>query len=424
MVIALPSLGYSHDRSDREQRDDRDDLTPENDPIEIDRWPPAHLVSADQEGANRAVAQAKAVGPNGPADPAGRSRSRPTRRQLFTVWSHRGSQSRIDATPGQHHEEDPRSVERRDAGDVHPGESPGKSVLLFVHGGPGMPEYWLTQRYAFHLDELFTVAWWEQRGSGLSYEPGIPAKEMTSERFVADTLAVSNHLRDRSGTEKIYLMAHSWGSYIGLQAAAQAPAVYHAYVGVAQITHQIESEALAYEYMLQQYRKLGQTKMVRRLEAAPVTPTTIPLPASYDAVRDRAMHGLGVGTTRDMKSVVTGLFLPSWRFPEYTLREKANLWRGKIFSRRSGLWNRMLEADLTRRVPALGLPAYFLHGRHDYTVSYVLSRGYAQHLVAPLKGFYTFENSAHSPMFEEPERTLRILREEVLPGRNHLADPE
>jgi len=304
------------------------------------------------------------------------------------------------------------------------GESPGKPVLLFVHGGPGMPEYWLTQRYPFQLDELFTVAWWEQRGSGLSYEPGIPAKEMTSERFVADTLAVSNHLRDRSGTEKIYLMAHSWGSYIGLQAAAQAPALYHAYVGVAQITHQIESEALAYEYMLQQYRKLGQTKMVRRLEAAPVTPTTIPLPASYDAVRDRAMHGLGVGTTRDMKSVVTGLFLPSWRFPEYTLREKANLWRGKIFSRRSGLWNRMLEADLTRRVPALGLPAYFLHGRHDYTVSYVLSRAYAQHLVAPLKGFYTFENSAHSPMFEEPERTLRILREDVLPGRNHLADPE
>jgi hypothetical protein len=41
-----------------------------------------------------------------------------------------------------------------------------------------------------------------------------------------------------------------------------------------------------------------------------------------------------------------------------------------------------------------------------------------------LKGFYTFENSAHSPMFEEPERTLRILREDVLPGRNHLADPE
>jgi pimeloyl-ACP methyl ester carboxylesterase len=302
------------------------------------------------------------------------------------------------------------------------GESPGKPVLLFVHGGPGMPEYWLTRRYPFRLHELFTVAWWEQLGSGLSYERGIPREAMTSERFVSDTLAVSNHLRHRSGQARIYLMAHSWGSYIGLQAVAQAPELYHAYIGVAQITHQIESEELAYQFMLQRYRELGKSKMVRRLEAAPVTQATIPLPAPYDAVRDRAMHGLGVGTTRDMRSVVTGLFLPSWRFPEYTLREKVNLWRGKTFSRHSGLWNEMLAADLRTRVPELRLPAYFLHGRHDYTVSYELSKAYARQLVAPLKGFYTFLDSAHSPMFEEPVRTLKILREDVLSSRNHLAD--
>ena len=41
------------------------------------------------------------------------------------------------------------------------GEAADKPVLLFVHGGPGMPEYWLTQRYPVQLDELFTVAWWE-----------------------------------------------------------------------------------------------------------------------------------------------------------------------------------------------------------------------------------------------------------------------
>ena len=217
-------------------------------------------------------------------------------------------------------------------------------------------------------------------------------------------------------------MAHSWGSYIGLQAAEQSPELYRAYIGVAQITHQIESEALAYEYMLQRYRELGKTRIVRRLEASPVTEETIPLPDSYDAVRDRAMDRLGVGTARDMRSVVTGLFLPSWRSPEYTPREKVNLWRGKIFSRRSGLRNEMLAADLTKRVPALRLPAYFLHGRHDYTVAYELSRAYVRQLAAPLKGFYTYEHSAHSPMFEEPDRTLRILSEDVLPGRNDLAD--
>jgi pimeloyl-ACP methyl ester carboxylesterase len=300
----------------------------------------------------------------------------------------------------------------------------GKPVLLFVHGGPGMPEYWLTHRYPFPVDRHFTVAWWEQRGSGLSYERGIPPEEMTSDRFVADTLAVSSQLRDRFGQEKIYLMAHSWGSYLGIQAAAAAPELYHAYVGVAQITHQIASETLAYRYMLACYRERGDTRMVRRLEAAPVTETTIPLPRSYDVVRDRAMHRLGIGTTRNMRSVVTGLFLPSWSSPAHGLGEKVNLWRGKLFSRRSGLWNEMLATDLRARVPALRVPAYFLHGRYDYTVAYELSRAYVQHLAAPMKGFYTFHHSAHGPMFEEPERAMRILSEDVLRGRHDLADPE
>jgi len=302
------------------------------------------------------------------------------------------------------------------------GDDLRRPVLLFVHGGPGMPEYWLTQRRPIALEELFTVAWWEQRGAGLSYRPHIPADEMTGERFVSDTIAVTNYLRERFGTQKVYLMAHSWGSYIGLLAASRAPELYHAYIGIAQMTHQIRSEALAYEHMLNGYRELGDARMVRRLEEAPVTDSTIPLPGSYMTVRDRAMHRLGVGTTRDMRSVVTGLFLPSWRFPGYTLREKVNLWRGKVFSRRSALWNEMLATDLTERVAGLRLPAYFLHGRHDYTASYEMAKAYARRLVAPVKGFYTFERSAHSPMFEEPERTLRILREDVLTGGARLAD--
>jgi pimeloyl-ACP methyl ester carboxylesterase len=123
-------------------------------------------------------------------------------------------------------------------------------VLLFVHGGRGMPEYWLTQRYPIGLEDHFTVVWWEQRGAGLSYSVDIAPETMTAEQFVDDTIEVTNYLRDRFGKEKIYLMAHSWGSYIGIQAAAQEPDLYYAYIGIGQITHQIQSEQLAYQYAL------------------------------------------------------------------------------------------------------------------------------------------------------------------------------
>ena len=70
----------------------------------------------------------------------------------------------------------------------------------------------------------------------------------------------------------------------------------------------------------------------------------------------------------------------------------------------------------------LEIPVYFLHGLHDYTCAYPLARDYFEKLEAPVKGFYTFEGSAHSPMFEEPEKVQMILLEDVLTGTNNLAE--
>jgi hypothetical protein len=41
---------------------------------------------------------------------------------------------------------------------------------------------------------------------------------------------------------------------------------------------------------------------------------------------------------------------------------------------------------------------------------------------APVKGFYTFHHSAHSPMFEEPAWMREIMHGDVLRGTTMLAD--
>jgi pimeloyl-ACP methyl ester carboxylesterase len=216
-------------------------------------------------------------------------------------------------------------------------------------------------------------------------------------------------------------MGHSGGTFVGIQAAARAPELYHAYIGVAQMADQRESERLAYEFMLEQFRHNGNKQMVRKLEAAPVTRTG-GIPVAYLVLRDSAMHSLGIGTTRNMNSIITGVFLPSLAFPEYTFSEKINLWRGKARSGVSALWGTMIITDLSEQTPELDLPVYFFEGIHDYTCSYSEAKAYFENLKAPVKGFYTFEHSAHSPMFEEPEKMLKIMREDVLAGSNRLAD--
>jgi pimeloyl-ACP methyl ester carboxylesterase len=291
-------------------------------------------------------------------------------------------------------------------------------VLLYLHGG--MPDYFLTKKYPTGLENYFTVVWWEQRGSGLSYNANILPETMTLEQMIADTREMTNYLRKRFKQDKIYLMGHSGGTFIGIQAAAKMPGLYHAYIGVAQMSFQLKSEMLAQEYMLKKFRESGNRKMVRKLEASKIT--TNGITDAYAALRDPAMHSLGIGTTHDMNSVITGIFLPSLACRDYTITEKLNMWRGKSRSGISSLWDEMVATDLARQVTSLDIPVYFFHGIYDYTVSYTLARDYFDALKAPVKGFYTFDHSAHSPLFEEPGKMKKILQEDVLKGLNRLAD--
>ena len=88
---------------------------------------------------------------------------------------------------------------------------------------------------------------------------------------------------------------------------------------MAQVCNQKESEYRAYDYMKAQYEQAGKRKMVEKFNNCPIR--------EYDEMhekyfssflRDTAMHKLGVGTTRDMDSVIKGIFFPSLKCKAYT----------------------------------------------------------------------------------------------------------
>lgn len=292
------------------------------------------------------------------------------------------------------------------------GKDKTKPVLLFLHGGPGMPEYAVSRKYPLVLENYFTVCWWEQRGAGLSYNNDIPLETMTFEQLISDVIEVTNYLRNRFKQKKIYLMAHSGGTFIGIQAAAKAPELFYAYIGMSQITNQYESEKIAYNFMVREFNKSDDKKMLRKFEKYPVTEINTP---AYYVMRDAPMHKLGIGTTHKMKSVISGVFWPVMLNREYAFSEKINIWRGKSFTTNTaGLWQKLVVTDVTKKVQRLEIPVYLFHGVYDYTTSYTLAKEYFDKLETPQKSFYTFEHSAHSPLFEEPVRMQKILSEDVL----------
>jgi pimeloyl-ACP methyl ester carboxylesterase len=121
-------------------------------------------------------------------------------------------------------------------------------------------------------------------------------------------------------------------------------------------------------------------------------------------------------------SVLSGLFFPSMFFKEYSFTDKVKLWRAKAKSGVSVIWNEILVTDLSQKITRLDVPFYVFHGSMDYTVSYALSKAYFEQVQAPVKGFYTFERSAHSPLFEEPQKLAQILVNDVLNRKNSFSD--
>lgn len=304
------------------------------------------------------------------------------------------------------------------------GEDKNNPVLLYLHGGPSFSEFFLVEKYPSGIEKYFTVCYWEERGGGLSYSKQVGMESMTLDQLASDAIEITEYLRNRFKKDKIYIMAHSGGTAFAIQAVEREPQLYHSYIGISQISRQAESEKSAYRFMMDQYSSMGNSRMVKEFKKYPIHENdSFILPFFNSVLRDKSMHELGIGTMRGMRSIMSGVFYPVWTCKAYTIREKINIWYSKFsFVNKSGLRGQIIQSDFTTLFPRMEVPVYFLSGKYDLTVNYDLSREYLEKLDAPVKGFYTFDNSAHSPLFEEPEKFLEIMVGDVLNQKTDLAD--
>lgn len=285
-----------------------------------------------------------------------------------------------------------------------------KPVLLVCGGGPGIPQFLLEDLYPNCLADRFIVCYMEYRGTGLSYFSDIQASKMTTDHYISDVLAVTDYLKDQYKQKKIYIMGHSFGTYIALNTVSQYPENYSAYLAMSQVCNQKESEIIAFEYMKNEFKNQGNTKAVANFDRFDIKNSTEDYEKYFSSpLRDNSMHQLGIGTTRNMKSVITGIFFPSLRCKAYKPSERIKIWKGKALSHSFPVTKDAISFNSFESIQSIKIPVYFFAGKYDYTCSYELQKKYFETINAPKKEFFTFENSAHSPIYEESEKAGLIL---------------
>ena len=283
-------------------------------------------------------------------------------------------------------------------------------VLLVCGGGPGIPQYLMESLYPSVLPEYFTVCYFDYRGTGLSFDSNIDPDSMTMDRFIEDTLQVTDYLKNRFDQDKIYIMGHSFGTIVALNTVDQHPENYMAYLAMSQVCDQHQSELMAYDYMRKCYEEQGNKSMVAQFDEYNIRESEEDYRRySNSGLRDKAMHSLGVGTTSDMDNVITDLFFPSLRIKAYTPFERINIWRGKAASGRFEVQKQSRLFNAFEAVPGIEIPIWFFAGENDMTCCTSLQKDYYETIEAPEKEFFLYEGCAHSPIYEDGKKTRKIL---------------
>ena len=278
------------------------------------------------------------------------------------------------------------------------GRDRANPVLLFLHGGPGLPEMPFSHVNA-ELERDFTVVHWDQRGAGKSYRADIAPETMNVGQFVHDAGELTRHLRRTFGQKKIYLAGFSWGSLVGALTVARHPEYYCAYIGISQLVDIPESELLLHRAGIAQATKRGYPQVARKLRA-------IGEPPYKTRPDERLVNQLTKGIQPHFPGEMTrarylSLGLQS---PYYSLADDSRVVRGITFSGKH-LEDDIHSHNLAKEMPELDVPVWFFLGRFDTVLSGPLAERYFRALHAPRgKHLVWFEHADHILHLEEDEK--------------------
>jgi pimeloyl-ACP methyl ester carboxylesterase len=283
-------------------------------------------------------------------------------------------------------------------------EDTTKPVLLFLHGGPSMPVPGVSNRgkdytLATNTKELiknFVLVFWDQRGTGKSYNSRIDQETMTLSQFISDGNELIDFLRERFSREKIFLVGHSWGSLLGLSLVQRFPEKIYSYVGISQIVNWAKNDELVLEWAKNEAVKRKNNKGLAKLNAIG-QPPFIESMDQWGEIRKWTMKRM-VYSDDEIKH--PGLFKSTivlWRSKDYSLMDVYNSFiRGFKLVFHLGFIKEIAQVDFNQQLPYVSIPVTFIHGRKDTHLYGQLAEEYYNLLKAEKgKRFIWMDKSSH-----------------------------
>ena len=182
------------------------------------------------------------------------------------------------------------------------------NVLVAVNGGPGQSSHYMASLE--HLaSKDFAVVTYDQRGTGRSTSPS--DNDYTLLKYVADLDAVRNAV----GTEKIYLIGHSWGGILTMRYATIHPEKVNSIMLMGSGPPNIEAAVEGQANLSQRIKELMQQGIIP--EVSPTTGSELIeaiLPAYFSDPNFMVPDELNETTFSETVSQLTMSAMGNWDF--------------------------------------------------------------------------------------------------------------
>ena len=289
------------------------------------------------------------------------------------------------------------------------GADKNNPLLLHLHGGPGGPDQVILQGSGKTLEDLFTVVYWDQRGSGASYHSSMADENLTLQQVVDDGIAITEMLLNEFDQDQLYLHGHSWGTLLGINIVSKAPELFKAFFVVGLFADSQRSEKLSWEYTLNAARAAGDEDTVNRLTQIGSPPYSSDRQWIESVTEQRQLlwpyENPGAEPLFNMADIYWSFAL----YNGYTIGEKLNSLTGLDHAMKN-LWPTVVATNLNNTHTELNVPIYVFQGQYDQHTVTEVAKDYFENINAPDKAYHLFEKSAHWPHVNEYE----LYRERIM----------
>ena len=291
------------------------------------------------------------------------------------------------------------------------GDHRSNPVILFVHGGPGDSMVPFAQIYR-SWEKYFTLVQWDQRGAGRTFGlNGTNEAPMTIDRMVRDGIEVAGYLRAHLHKDKVILLAHSFGTVLGIQMVKRRPDLFAAYVGTGQVVAKAEKERILYARLMKKLESAHDEAGIRKLRTV-----TAPYRTEAELQVERAITSrFDPPIERNLRKTLAPVVLYA---PNYSLRDIYDFSHAAAYVG-GAIYPQQLLYDARKLGPKFDLPFFIFEGEADSITPPDLAKAYFDSVQAPVKAFVVLNGVGHSAVLTRADAFLAELLRRVRPLAVH-----